>query len=475
MTRNVVLICLDTVRKDYYDEYATRLRERVDVSFEQCRAASSCTVPSHASFMTGSLPHQHGINSFDNDFGRRDREDTFLADLPEHDALGVSANAFAGSPFGFDGLFDGFVDVTWTRRFHHGMDPVEYATRTDTEGLGFYVRFLRTALEHDHTLATLANAALAQGDVSVFSRVPVPNPLDCGTKTLLGRANDLVDGADEPFFLFANLMEAHAPHRNVLGYDQSLHDVPNTWNSITAIDDWDVLMNGVDGHREDLEHFRQLYAAAIDYLDRTVAAFVDGLLAATDRETTIIVTADHGENLCLPADDGLFEHKSSLSEGLLHVPLSIVNPPEGYPGREERLVSQLDLGRLVTGLARGETPDITTDRAVAERVGTTIGATVYRPEMSEEERTYWSRMLRCTYDGTEKVVWDSLGNATEYELDPQLPSWEKAVAEDVPIPLWAERLFDVDIETHRRQFDAGGPSPDVDEFTKNRLEELGYL
>ena len=67
MTRNVVLVCLDTVRKDYFDEYATRLQKLCDVSFEQCRAASSCSVRSHASFMTGELPYRHGIDSYNSD------------------------------------------------------------------------------------------------------------------------------------------------------------------------------------------------------------------------------------------------------------------------------------------------------------------------------------------------------------------------------------------------------------------------
>lgn len=475
MTQNVVLIVLDTVRKDTFDRYAPRLERRASTTFDQCRAASSCTVPSHASFMTGELPHQHGVDSFHNDFSRLDRADTFLAALPDHAALGVSANAFAGSPFGFDTLFDQFVDVTWTRRFQRGMDPVEFATKTDAEGLGFYTEFAKEALEHDHPLATVANAVLAQADVSLFSRLPVPTPLDCGTRTLLRRAQRLVEAAEEPFFLFVNLMEAHAPHRNVWGYDQTLHDVPNTWHSIAAIDDWDVLLNGVEPYAEDLANYRKLYAAAVDYLDRTVSAFVDRLLEGTERETTVVVTADHGENLGLPGDGGLFEHKSSLSEGLLHVPLALVNPPPGYPERVDRLFSQLDLGRLLSGLARGETPDVCTERAVAERVGTTIGATVYRPEMTEAERRYWSRLLRCTYDGETKVVWDSLGNATEYELDRERPSWEGPVATDATVPDWSTQYFDVDASTYRARVDGDEPATEVDEFTRSRLEELGYL
>lgn len=472
MNRNVVLICLDTVRKDYFDRYADRLRDRSDVSFEQCRAASSCSVPSHASFMTGRLPHQHGIDSYNSDYSRLGREDTFLADLPEYDALGVSANAFAGSPFGFDGMFDAFTDVSWTRRFPQGMDAEEYATKTDAEGLDFYTEFLEAAVTHDHPLKTLANAALAQLDISVFSRLPVPKLLDDGANAVLRESTRLIEATDEPFFLFINLMDAHVPHHNVWGYDQSLHSVPDSWSSITEIDEWRVTLDGVDPYREDVEHFRQLYAAAIDYLDRKVAAFIDRVQELTDGETTFVVTADHGENLGFPEDDGLFEHKSSLTESLLHVPMEVVNAPEGYAVRETEYLSHLELGTLLTGLAHGETPDVFADRIPAERIGTTV----YSVEMDDSERTYWGRMLRCVYEDDRKIVWDSLGDRDEYELDRTRPCWQRRRDTDPALPAWASDLFDEEIVEYREAVDADQRlGQTVDEFTEERLKELGYL
>ena len=472
MTRNVVLLCLDTVRKDYFDEYANRLQARSDVSFEQCRAASSCSVPSHASFMTGELPHQHGIDSYNSDYSSLGREDTFLAELPEYDALGVSANAFAGSPFGFDEMFDEFTDVSWTRRFPQGMDAEEYATKTDAEGLSFYIEFLKTALAHEHTLQTIANAALAQLDISLFSRLPLPKLLDDGASAVLQEAERLVDQNGSPFFLFINLMDAHVPHHNIWGYDQSIHSVPNTWSSITELDEWRVMLDGVDSYREDVEYFRQLYAASIDYLDRKVAAFIDRIQEVTADETTFVITADHGENLGFREDGGLFEHKSSLTEGLLHVPMSIVNPPAGYASHESAYMSQLELGMLIGGLARGETPDVFGDRIAAERIGTTI----YGVEMAEEERRYWGRMLRCVYEDNSKIVWDSLGDATKYEIASHQPCWQKPHRKDVSPPSWVDDFFEEDITTYKQHVDTSGRFKDgLDDFTRDRLEDLGYL
>ena len=473
MSDNVVLLVLDTVRKDYFDEYAPRLRALSDVSFEQCRAASSTSVPSHASIITGELPHQHGIHSFNPDYTGLTRADTFLGGLPDHRTFGVSANTFAGSSFGFDGVFDEFTDVSWTRRFPDGMDVKEFAMTTEASGVGFYTDFLKTAIERDHTLKTTANAGLAQLDV-LSSHLPFPRLLDDGAATALKTARRQVTDSAEPFFLFVNLMDAHTPHQHVLGYDRSLHDVPNSWSSINDLDQWAITLNGADGHETDVDRFRQLYAASIDYLDRKVAAFVEAVREGTDGETRFVVTADHGENLGYDADGGMFGHKSSLTEALLHVPLYVVNPPDGYAERERGYFSHLELGRLIAGLARGETPDVFAERVPAELIGTTNV-----PEISDRERAYWRRMIRCVYDGERKVTWDSLGETVAYTLDHSKPCWQ-ALSSDgdapVSVPGWAGRFFTEEMGPYKRRFDSTADVyVDVDEFTKDRLESLGYL
>jgi arylsulfatase A-like enzyme len=99
--RNVVVICLDTVRQDYFEQHATELPSRADVRYSNCRAPSSWTVPSHASFLTGTLPHEHGAHAYNTTFERISEEETFLGDL-DHRTLCVSANPYVSSAFGAD-------------------------------------------------------------------------------------------------------------------------------------------------------------------------------------------------------------------------------------------------------------------------------------------------------------------------------------------------------------------------------------
>lgn len=471
MKRNVVLIVLDTVRQDYFAEHAERLQSMSDVTFTQCRAASSCSVPSHASILTGELPHRHGIHSTAVDYSKLREEDTFFKHLSDHRTIGVSTNTFAGKPFGFDTLFDEFVDISWTRRFPDGIDAREFVTATDASGLSFYTEFLKTALNHQHPLATLSNAALTWLDL-MFSKLPVPKLLDAGSSAALKTAERRIEAGQEPFFLFVNLMEAHTPHQPIRGYDDSLYDVPSDWNSRDGLSQWEINQNDLKGHEEAIDYFRQLYTAAIDYLDRKVADFIERVQAASDHEVTFVITSDHGENLGYEADGTMVGHTSSLSEGLLHVPLTLVNPPEGYDSVERDYISHLKLGELVGGLADNQAPpDVTSDRIAAERITTTN-----TPDVGEKERRYWKRMLRCVYEDEQKWVWDSLGECIRYELDKERYNWQRKSSSEGSPPSWADGFFAESIENFRRlTTEESEEKQDLDDATKSRLEELGYL
>jgi predicted AlkP superfamily pyrophosphatase or phosphodiesterase len=107
--RNIVIIVLDTVRKDYFERYADNLIELSDVSFDQTRAPSSWTVPSHASMLTGELPSEHGVHIKNRSFDTLDS--TFLNKYNMYEKTGLSSNGHACSTFGFDVHFDKFMDI----------------------------------------------------------------------------------------------------------------------------------------------------------------------------------------------------------------------------------------------------------------------------------------------------------------------------------------------------------------------------
>jgi len=99
--------------------------------------------------LTGTLPHQHGVHTHNLDFSTISTEETFLDLLTDYKTLGVSANGFASSDFGFDEHFDEFVDIDPINRFPEGID----IRQLDTSSKERLIRdFVRKVLEHDYPL-----------------------------------------------------------------------------------------------------------------------------------------------------------------------------------------------------------------------------------------------------------------------------------------------------------------------------------
>lgn len=461
--RNLVLICLDSVRKDVFEQFAPGLGARSDVSYNQCRAASTWSVPSHASMFTGALPSKHGVHSHNLDFSTIDSDETVCASLPDHAKMSISANGFTNAQFGFDSLFDRCLTARHTQRFPAGLDAGE---KTVPE-------ILRAAIGHDHPLKSLANGA-ASKLYWLLDAMPVPQLFDQGATLLQKHALEELDRTSEPFFLFLNFMEAHVPHKHFLGLDRELHDVEYGWTS-TRLDLDELNRNrpeSLERHVEDVDRFREIYAASVDYLDRQVIELIDSVAKHSSRETTFVVTADHGENLGYPSDEYMLEHTASLSEGLLHVPLVLIDPPGDSCANTEGFVSHLALPDLLVGLANGRVPDLPTDRIPAELVGGGTGV--------EEGDPFWDRMVRCAYDYEQrrKFEWDSLGNRAVYELEDSRSSWQTLDSEAVDPPEWARDFFDRPITEAKRLAAASAETDgtdDLTESTRRHLEELGYL
>lgn len=470
-----MLLVLDTVRRDYFDDFAPRIRGRSDVRLP-CRAVSSCSVPSHGAILTEQLPSESGIHNFNVDYAAA--EHTFLDRLSDHETVGVSANAYVSTEFGFADHFDKWTDVSPYRRFPDGLDIQHFSTAgagKDVEGMARYLTFLREAIASDHPVQSTANGVFGLLD-RYLSTLPVPKLLDDGANVVSRSVERQVSNVEEPFVCFANYMDAHAPMHHVWGYDSTIHDAPWSWSSADFPHLYELsfdLNDAHERHADFLSQYRNFYAAAIDYLDRKVASLMTTIQEHTDRPTTFIITADHGENLGYEHEEYLFGHNSSLSEGLLHVPLEIVNPPSGFSSVQQGLFSQLDLGALVAGIANGETPDLCRSDVPAELIA---GEVDFAEDLlSEEQYTYFKRGQRAIISKQKKWVWDTCGNTAQYRLGDR-PNWQERIDEKVTVP--DHSAFDTPLREYRADIDPDSSFTErqnIDEVTEERLEELGYL
>lgn len=473
MPRNVVFIYLDSVRKDYFDQYAPRLAEMAEMSFEQCRAPSGWSLPSHASLLSGSLAHEHGISpKINQTFGALPLSETFLSQLPDHATFGVSGNTFASHAFEFDHYFDDFVTYSDNKLFQQGN---QYADIIDTDvasSIRRYAAFIRSALGQPHATKTLANGLFTKLDTprtrTLLSKLPRVSVTGGDAERISQTALRTSERTEEPYFAFMNIMDAHAPFTLQAHLVDGPHDAPADWHSNSLSVSARVTSEPFDKYEQDLKYYRDLYANSIDYLDRTLSTFVQELLETTDYETTVIVTSDHGEDLGYPDENYMVGH-SSLSEAISHVPLIMINPPQPSPERVTAYFSHLDLGELLVGFANDRpVPDsVGEDRVVAEvlRAGG-----VKRSD--DEDIPHLNRAVRSLWDGQTRVVWDSLGNCDEYTVDPTKPSKQDHITSLNSFPKAERDLFDRPIEAFD---DVNAASVNVDDTTEERLRKLGYL
>jgi len=460
--RNVVLICLDSVRKDIYEEEMTKTKELVDLSLEDCRAASSWSVPSHASFLTGQLPHEHGVHTHSLDFSLLDESEVFTSRMQFANSCSISANQFTTSQFGFDNWFDECSTIGSTSYYPMGLEVWK------TDGV---FNHLVQSLKHDHPIKSVANGAVS-ASIKLSDQLPIRSPFDDGAETILKVAEQSISETESPYFFFINLMEAHHPHRLIRKY-RNASGVPTNWSS-AELDLMELNKGSPDFVQENgdyVQNFRTLYGEAVNYLDYQVSEFIRSLQQDTMEEVTFIITSDHGENLGYEADDFLFGHTASLSEGLLHVPFDIVNPPKIADIDSGQIFSQKRLRDIIESIAHEEVISIPQHQYVAAEL---IGS---GPMDDPDE--YWDRMIRCVYDlnSQVKVTWDSMGNSYRDDLSDSANSDRTARESIETVPEWATEQFEVEISEYKDLAMTGKKSKmgSLNAGTRDRLEELGYL
>lgn len=440
---NVALVVLDTVRKDYFDKHARRLRSHADVEFDRCYAPSSWSVPSHASIFSGQLPSDHGVHSYNPNYA--DIGTPFFAEL-EHESIGLSANSTVSESFGLDELFDRFE--SFAGNDERSFDAVSFSEVADTTGIDRYRSYLGRAWKEGVFTESVLNGIYIKLNERL-SGTPIPNIGDFGASAVMDRA--LHESDREPFFLFANFIDAHGPMENLRCLDS---DVAYSWSS-RSLSDVAVRASAAEAIEQYLDNYRDLYAASVRYLDEQVASFVERLQAQTVEDTVVIVTADHGEELRLPGERDLGH--MDFSTPLLHVPFVVI----GADGPDDTgLTSLLDVGDVVRGIVEdGRVPNVTRDRVPAERPGMLF---------FDGEDEYWTRGVRTVYEGDVRYEWDTQGRALRYDVEPS----RDRDSEPVEIPEQIREEFTVDLEAVARP--TGATDPDVDWETIRQLEDLGY-
>jgi len=149
-------------------------------------------------------------------------------------------------------------------------------------------------------------------------------------------------GREQPFFLFVNYMDAHDPYLPRPPFDTIF---PGKSRALKR-DRYLAMARDVITRRrtmsvQELEHCLSQYDGAIRSMDHEIGRLIGRLKELKLYEnTTIVITSDHGEAF---GEGGFVNHRQSLHQDQVHIPLVIKYPGVDQTVTDNRLVSLVDV------------------------------------------------------------------------------------------------------------------------------------
>ncbi len=435
---NVIMVVVDTLRADRLGSYGNRrgltpfldeLAARGSV-FTHAYASSSWTCPSVASLFTSRYPTQHRVTGFSSPLVAEERT---LAEALD------------------DG---GYRNAGFTANFR--LTPeLGYA-----QGFGFWGAYVPDVSKGE-VAAKIRGGRLRQEAESYIN----------GSRVL---------AVNEPYFLYFQLMETHAPYRPPAPFRDRFAP-PGEIDDDAAMTKLLMPVIGLKGlSSRQLARMMQLYDGEVASADeelRQLFASLDalGLL----RDAVVVITADHGEEF---GEHGQLLHGITLYEPAIRVPLLIVGPQVAADRVVSEPVSLLDVaptvlelaglpgegtfdGRSLVSLLRGEETQLPAPHGIVSELERVAPKGI---EMRMHQR--------ALSDGQHKALVTPWGGLEVYDLgadpgerDPLAGAAATQVAGALA-PLSAEY-------TAIASRPAAAPAPEsvvLDDATKEKLRALGY-
>lgn len=391
---DVLLVTVDTLRADHVGAYGFELDATPNldalasrgVLFERALAASSYTVPSHASILTSLTVREHSIG-YEN--GGTRLSDEFTLAMAFRDA-GYATAAFVGN-------------VTLKRRvgLDRGFDRYDDETPQSEQNRPFI--FERTA------------------------------------KATTERALDWIGTQNGPWFLWVHYQDPHGPYTPPapLGADPGLRLEPPPGEPTLRLNTGERTngKGGIPPYQAlpgllRLSEYRSRYAGEIRYFDREMGRLFAGAeIASAQRGLVVLVTADHGESF---GEDGYYlVHGHSTTPDQSWIPL-VMAAPGLRPARRTEPVHHIDIMPTLLELAAIAEPDSLSGLALGPylRSGQPIPDRLLFSELGHDRSTYFGdrflRVERFRSADSEKrgqlrtFVWNPDGTWSQTEDDVEL-------------------------------------------------------
>lgn len=411
--------------------------------FTQALSHGPATPYAFPSIFTSTLPLDHG--GYETLGNERTLVTEALADAGWR-ASGFHANPWLGENYGYARGYDTYHD---TGEFSLPLLDRGRTALIDNFGL-------------DHPVYRAAQR--------LYRYVQTPlRRVTSGGDSAAGPARNAVESMGDDEFAWVHLLAPHAPydpprrHREAVGLD-SLDDHPSSLVTDAQHDPEDL-------DATDRRIVEKLYAASVRHADEQVGE----LLSATDDETLVVVTADHGEALF---EHGQVGHDPVLYDELLRVPL-LVRPPGGTDRRVvDRQVRHVDLAPTLLNYAGVTSPETWRGKSLRPLVEGRVDDPDPRPAVSEVASTKRTpgrideEALQVAVRSPRRKVLYEDGTITGFDLreDPH----ETAPVEDPQGEEWTPLRDELDDRLDALSL-KGTARVDRDSAVEDRLENLGYM
>ena len=339
---NVLLVVLDTVRKDHlmpygYDRETTpelnAFAEEATV-FDNAVAPAPWTLPVHASMFTGQYPTEHGA----------DQESPYLDDVATLASV-LSEGGYQTACYSSNAWITPYTNLT------QGFDRQDsFFKAIPGNALSGPLGRVWRAINDSDRLRSIASRLVRAG-AKVHARFASSEGSDSKTPSVIDRTQSFIEDTDDDWFAFVNLMDAHLPYYPPEEYRKQL--APDVDPAAVCQNSKEFNSGARDIDDEEWEAIRKLYDAELAHMDAELGRLFDWL-RETGRweETTVVVCADHGELL---GEHNLYGHEFALYDELINVPL-LVDHPSLEADRRDDLVELLDLYHTIlnaTGVDTG--------------------------------------------------------------------------------------------------------------------------
>jgi arylsulfatase A-like enzyme len=423
---NIVLVVLDTLRKDILSAYGGPVRVsslewlgKEGVVFPNPIAPAPWSLPSHASIFTGKYLIEHGVHET---YELKEEKLKYLMrnvpyeTLPErlrslgYNTIGVSANDWIAPGTGFERGFDLLLHV-------HAFDSV----KPIFDEINTITKRLRSkGILNDPTNDpfTAAKQLIKKGRFHELLKLYRLYMKAYRIVTSLGYPEDkggneiirLLESSslNEPFFLFINFMEAHQPYRTDMPKWRLVMYSPLIFPDLFG---YKKIPNSV------MRRIRRDYYKEVGILNRYLWRVIAYLKTRGYYDNSlIIVVGDHGQEL---KERGYYGHAIYLHNEIIEVPLIVKFPGGRKIGVRGGYQSLTRIWDLIINVIEGSYEDVvTTDTAFSEAYGIShdlrivLSKYINRPDLNAK-RGLIDCERRAVYKGGYKLVMNYTLNKIE--------------------------------------------------------------